>query len=259
MLDKIDQINGIELYKDVLSKILEECKSIDDVYDVLLRGTSCDWKSIVPYWSDIDLTVVLNQINHSSLSKLRKIYKDIPRKYEFKISLTFVTVDDYLNQYHHHGSKPLYYNIILNNAHSLYGRTYPDKLVHNTILTKYDCFLNLIYLIHDLRKRFLELNENNKGFFLTHIIKRTKHLVRNSIFVITGYISEDINIEMCCTYFPSISPQFFDILQNFKNEYSQNMNQEDDMISFIFDNAEKIYCEILSTIEIYMEKQSSNL
>ena len=112
MLNKIEHINDIGLYQDVLSKILKECKAIDDIYDVLLRGTACDWESIVPYWSDIDLTIILNQINYSSLSKLHKIYKDIPSKYDFKISLTFVTIDDYLNQYHHHGLKPLYYNTI---------------------------------------------------------------------------------------------------------------------------------------------------
>lgn len=248
----IDVLDCINLYKEALGDFILECKKINAIHDILLRGTSCNWDDIVPFWSDIDLTVIADKINHSSVLKIRKFYALIQKKYSFKISLTLITLEDYKNKHHHHGLKPLYYNKILNDSHSLYGRSYPIKFIEDSKLTRYDSYLNLVYLIHDLRKSLLTLDDTKKTAFAIHLLKRAKHLVRNSIFVLSGYIDEDINLNLVIQYFPNIDPFYINLLKTTKDSFFyESRDNLDDIIEYVFNETEKMYALMLQKIEIF--------
>lgn len=244
-------------YKKSVNDLLTMSKDLDGLYDILLRGTINN--EIVPGWSDIDLTIVLEKINSKTLSQVRQIYLKLKKIYSFKISITIVSINDIKNTFHHHGIKPILYNQQLCSAKSLFNKEYNFKKIPEDI-NKIDILAHLSYLIHNLRLEYRKCDDSleAKSGFCIHLIKRAKHVIRHSIQLYNqSVIDEEINMELYNKHFSHISKDFPDRIAYFKRNWkdiSNEMTLIDANISETFNVIEGIYEKVL---EDFNENQKS--
>lgn len=236
----------MKLFDEALKYFVEEGKHIEGVYDLLVRGgASKEAHSFVANWSDLDLSIILEKVDAKILKRVRELYQNIKEFFPYKLSVTIVSKEDFANSYHHHGIKPIYYSQQLQSSISLLrGKVTPPKELSLKIL-QLDCLANVSYLIHDLRSGFLKLEDSLDHYqnFFCHLLKRAKQLVRNSIFVLTGEIAEEIDPLLFKKTFPDINPEFPKMLR----EYKMNFNQFDSIalieknMSIIFNVLEEVH------------------
>jgi len=229
---------------------IQDCKNyfsqFPELYDILLRGTSCEQESLIENWSDIDITLVFYTITPELLRKINGIYKKLSDQYNFKISITIVTKKDFFSSAHHHGIKPLYYNKILSGAISLFNKEMPMWNIDFEYL-RFDCSSNLAYLIHELRSSYLKLDVENKKAvekFALHLLKRTKHLIRNAIYIESGYIGEEINKELFTEIFPDLDFTIPNVFEFYKLNWGTLNNSNDEInkiIHVVLHIAEQVY------------------
>jgi len=115
--------------------------------------------------------------------------------------------------------QPGYYNHYLLNAVSLLGKGHPIKPIPDNIISRYNCFTNVVYLMHELRSRYLQLEPKEQQGFALHLLKRAKHLVRNAIYVLSGYSHEEIHLASAVNMFPQEEPDFFIFLNEVKKTW----------------------------------------
>lgn len=182
-------------YTLAIEDCIQNFLSLPALYDILLRGTASNIDNLTNDWSDIDLTIILNQISPQALININKVYVQLKKKYTFKVSITIVSKEDFFSPIHHHGIKSLNYNLILKNAYSIFKKQYPEWVSDREKL-KNDCIYHTAYLIHELRSRYIKLKFDHfyelKEFAL-HLIRRTKHLIRHVIYIQKNFISEEID------------------------------------------------------------------
>jgi len=236
-----------EEYLSSIRYFLEISKNIEGLHDLLVRGSSIDTKKCVANWSGINFTIVVEEITSSVLEQVRAVYQQMITKYPFKISITFVTKKDLQSYRHQHGIKPLYYSAFLQNSVSLLRNVTFTEKKHSLNELKYNCFTNVVYLIHDLRIRYMKENQENMASiikFCCHLIKTTKHLIRNAIFIRSGLMNKEVDQELFRLYFPKIDAQFPNILDSYKENWAElikNRKQLIRIINHVFPIVEKIY------------------
>ncbi|WP_253305925.1 hypothetical protein [unidentified bacterial endosymbiont] len=155
-------------------------------------------------------------------------------EFPYKLSITTVSRIDYYHPYHHHGIKPLAYNFLLEKASSIFGRHFqwdPPALIAPL---QVDSFSHCAYLIHELRNRGLQLNLSSPGemkVFFPHLLKRTKHFFRDALFLMSGYVGEEIPISAFRENFPSIDGDFPIKLLTFKKIFLEQEEKVDSLLA----------------------------
>lgn len=229
---------------------IQDCKTyfsqLSGLYDALLRGTGTEQENLTESWSDIDLTIIFDGITPNLLRDVNTIHKILSDKYSFKISITIVTKKDFFAPIHHHGIKPLYYNQILSEAISLFDKGLPSWNLSAEQL-RFDCYANVAYLIHELRGSYLKLNLDDVKMaekFALHLIKRTKHLIRNIIYIESGYIGEEINQEIFSKIFTHLDPDIPHIFEFYRQNWKslqRNSFELNKIIDYMLFIAEQVY------------------
>lgn len=219
------------IYDEAIAFFLQEGKEIEGVSDLIVRGSSRDVKNCTPHWSDIDVSIITKKINIEAYDQVRNLYERMKKKFPFKVSITLISESDFLSNKHHHGIKPLYYNSILQNSKFLQDKIYQFK-DHSISELKYDCFCNIVYLMHNLRmedmKRESELSALQE--FCRQLLKSSHHLIRNSIFIKTGCIPKNVNVKSFKAYFPNIDYDFPQKLKSFKKDWPQIFENYNELI-----------------------------
>jgi len=220
--------------EQILDFFQKHCRDMDGVYDVILRGSlSCS--EFISDWSDIDLSIIVNKNEFDVWNRLRKIAIDARLKFNVKISITVVELLDSSRIGHNHGIKPSYYSTILSNtAMSLLGKPLPFASTCNKD-RMYDCYHNLLYLVHDIRSNYLSLNPQSIDFVdkCRHILKRTKYVIKNALIIFGN--SNELYLEVCeiaraiqCT-----NVAFIDQILHLKQHWSEIKNNDQQLLSSV--------------------------
>jgi hypothetical protein len=243
------------IYEEALAFFLQQGKEIEGVSDLIVRGTSKDTKNCTPHWSDIDVSIITKKINIEIYDQVRNLYAKMRKKFPFKISITFVSESDFLSYRHHHGMKPIYYNFILQSPHMLQDKKHQFN-EHNINELKYDCFYNIVYLMHNLRIEDMKRDSDLFAMqeFCCQLLKSSNHLIRNSIFIKTGCIQEKINTKLFKTCFPNIDHDFSQKLMSFKKNWPHIFESYNDLMQI-----RKYVLPIISEIYDQMVEYFSNL
>ena len=212
-----------KVFEEAIALFEIEGKKIQGVYDLLLRGGSAIKGHVyIDNWSDLDLSVIVEQISEKTLDSISDLYQKIKKIFPYKLSITLVTKKDFLNSYHHHGIKPIHYRMNLHNSSiSLLQKKIFEISSPPYEMLKVDCFYHIGYLVHDLRLRRISLNRRDlkeMETFLIHLVKRTKHIIRDSIYLLEGYSEEEINKERFIRCFPDLDEDFPDFLKGCRIE-----------------------------------------
>lgn len=237
-----------KIFEKALACFTEKGKTVEGVFDLLLRGGGTHEDHFyVENWSDLDLSLIVFKINENVLLQYRWLYNEIKEIFPYKLSLTLVTYLDFMSPSHHHGIKPIYYNELLKNSISLLQNKSSRKEIVESKMQQFDCLANIAYLTHDLKNRWLILDFNSNQAlieYLCHAAKRAKHIIRNSIFIMTGIINEEIDLNVFQQVFPKEKREFPERLKRYKLEFSEYAKNKDNKKHL---QTEILY--ILSTLE----------
>jgi hypothetical protein len=243
--------SSLELtFQETIECFCKRAKELTGVYDILIRGGAThSQEQLIENWSDLDLSIIVEDIKYKNLEEIRALYQGLKENFPYKLSLTIVTRVDFFSSYHHHGMKPIYYGYQLSTSKRFSNEKQFYML--NSRFLKENCFSNIAYLIHDLRSRYLQLDLNNVEKlkeFLCHSVKRGKHIAKNSIFVMTGYMSENICISRFKECFPNANPEFPEDLNRIKVSYNSLPDEMSTLalhIENIINSIEIIYDDVL--------------
>lgn len=239
----------------------EKGKTIEGVFDLLLRGGGGYQDHVyIENWSDLDLSIIVYDVNETVLSQYRWLYDEVKKVFPYKLSLALVTYQDFISPFHHHGMKPIYYNALLKNSISLLRETSQLREDINLKIQQFDCMANVAYLIYDLKSRWLTLDLEKEEALrecLCHAAKRAKHIIRNSIFIITGDISEEIPAEVFRKLFPKEDENFPQKLKKYKLEFANYISCDKKQIQkeilLILTTVERIYKMLM---DVYLPQKN---
>lgn len=252
-------------YLSIIKRYTTEAKKIPGIYDLLVRGSLAlasegeDTKKFVKNWSDLDLSIIVNKLTPEVYKVHRDIYQKIKQKTKIKISVILVDTKDFFSQYHCHGIRPMYYSQILKRSKSLLR---PQReLNHNSIqlcfnrTAQVSCFSNIVYLVHDLRNGYTNCPSDleNLQLFCRHLVKRTKHIIRNAIFIRTGYIDEDICDKLLSKYYPDVDKKITKKIVSIKIHWeriSNDVTELQSIVRYMFTNIDIIYLSVMSFVNL---------
>ncbi len=242
-------------YQNIIDNFFSLGRKIPGVYDLLIRGTFGNDTKRFSYncnWSDLDFTVIVKIISFEVHQAVKEMYNFLSDS-NVKVSITLVDLNDILSVNHYHGMKPLYYSSMLKDAKSLLIKNnhYLKKSLTLNDWVRRDCYSNLVYLIHDLRDRYMKCSNATEELasFGKHLTKRTKHFVRNAIFIKSGFISEEINNSFLIKYFHKVDKNLTNTLNHIKDEWDiiqSNQSKLLTIIGYLLENIEIIYSDITS-------------
>ncbi|MCL4380219.1 hypothetical protein M1466_01860 [Candidatus Dependentiae bacterium] len=233
-------------YSEALKESIKLFSQLSEVYDLLLRGTAITEEQLTEEWSDIDFSIIFNKITPSALNSVRHHYQYLSKKYPFKISVTLMSKEDYLSSCHYHGIKPLYYQKLLSSSRSIFKKDISCTSAVEEQFLRFDCYANVAYLMHELRSSFLKLDiqkDSQLRLFTLHLLRRTKHLIRNSIFIKTGYIDEEIDSILFSELFPEIDPNLIQTFCSAKTSWNSGQTNKslEQIVEKTFLLAEQVY------------------
>jgi hypothetical protein len=244
-----------DVYEEAIKYFFQQGQKIKNVNDLIVRGSSRNIKKCTPHWSDIDVSIIVQKIDIEVYDQVRNLYEEMREEFPFKLSITLVTKLDFLSYRHHHGTKPIYYSSILQNS-----GTYPGKRnhlkAHNLEELKYDSFYNIVSLMHNLRAEDMRRGSDLSALqeFCCQLLKSSKHFVRNSVFIKTGQIQEQVSTKLFKSCFPGIDPTFPQKLKFFKKNWSQTIENPKELMQI-----REYILPILSDIYDHMVTYFSNL
>jgi hypothetical protein len=255
--------NYPQIFRKAIRLFIENGKNITGIYDLLLRGTAAQRNHIyIDDWSSLDLSIIVDCISDNVLNQYRQLYREINMIFPRKLSITLVTARDFFSSYHHHGIKPIYYNQLLKGSISLLQQSIENKNLPTLEHQRYDCLANVAYLMHDLLGGWLQVDLKSYSslfHFFCYITKRAKHMIRNSLFIITGTVNEEIDPILFRKTFPNVNLAFPECLKiyrqysekNSKLDINKKFSKEDlkEKIILILVNLEKIRYILINFVE----------
>lgn len=242
------------VYKKAIKFFFDQGKTIKNISNLIVRGSSNDTKRCIPHWSDVDLSIIVEKIDIEVYDQVRTLYEKMREKFPFKISITLVTTSDFHSYRHHHGTKPIFYNLSLQRptGHQITTNQFNNYDIHEL---KYDCFYNIVSLMHDLRiedmKRDSDLTSMQK--FCCQLLKSSNHLIRNSIFIKTGYMHKNINTKQFRACFSNIDPNLLQRIKYFKRNWSSIIGSYEELMK-IRDYVLPIISDIYDQVVTYFSK-----
>lgn len=172
--------NFNQFYLDALNFIKHNLLKNSNIIEVLTKGSLHNFEEKVPYWSDIDISIITHSTSHELYIFLQECYSTFIEKYpEIKLSLTLVNKKDNLhtNCLHHHGIKPISFNFELKSQ----NMTFFSKM---SIPNKDSIRMSSIYryyeILYDFRKSIIQNKISDKEFV-------TKYFHRASRFIRTQF------------------------------------------------------------------------
>ncbi len=249
----------LQNYQVSIDKFINIFKREEGVVDILIRGTSNSLTEIVPGWSDIDLSLVVRNLNAATMQNIKNGVRAVKEISNFKVSVTVVTEQDYLAQYHHHGIKPMYYRSILKNSDSVFKKDFLPKSPFSIKTYHEDAYNNIVYLIHDLRSGYLKYDsteQKSTAEFCSHLLKRSKHLARNVLFIELGLVQEELNFNDFTKVFPNLDKQFPSWVKEYKFAWS-TISHDLDKMNQIINEVMDISNNMFEEINVYMNKHYS--
>lgn len=235
------------IYKKAIDDFIILGGKIPKLDNLILRGTCIDQKDLIEGWSDLDFSIVVRKLDYENIPEIKKLVQYLKRSNNFKISVTVVTSSDFNSPYHYHGMKPIYYSHEVKNDNNYINPgllKIPMCFLENLLL--YDCITNLVYLIHDLRSQYFSCGDSSREviIFTRHIIKRSKFILKNAFFVMSQEISKDINISNFTQYFPQVTSDFLETINNSKyywEDIIKDQQRIQKIMSHAFEQVNYIY------------------
>ncbi|NBT85210.1 MAG: hypothetical protein EBT45_01740 [Alphaproteobacteria bacterium] len=224
-----------DLFSEAINDFIRLSKgNISDLHDLLIRGgLGKSLRQPRKGWSDIDLSIIVEKINSSVLKEVRDIYQLLKRKYSIKITITLVSRNDFLSKRHHHGMKPIFYSHYgLEQSISLFNNEikFGDKVDEREL--RLDTISNVCYLIHDLRNRYMELENSTDAIatYAKHLMRRSNHLIKNCIYIKAGVLlEEDIDQDLLYRCFPSIPFKNIQLIEGYKASWETIKNDRKEL------------------------------
>lgn len=243
-------------YEQAINYFKKEGATISDLDDLLIRGTGNAITNLMPGWSDIDFSIIVKKLTSKNRKEIRNLICYLKQRYSFKISVTVVTQTDFESKYHYHGAKPLYYGEQAKNADSLLKKksAYIPKFPETQLLIS-DCYSDLAYLVHDLRKQYFARGSSVADLqkFAQHLVKRTKHIIRNSIVSLTGKVQKPIVLNDVHAFFPKTNKELLQVLTRTKHswaEISEDTKKLEGIIEFIMEQVDVIHETVVKEVKL---------
>ncbi len=248
-----------KIYEEIITTFVDKASKIPGVYDLLLRGSIANnvekQNNFVEYFSDLDFSIIVTNLNQEVRHSIRNLYQKLINNRDIKITITIVDTTDFFSTLHCHGIRPIYYSQLLSQSKSLLRGdiSYAKKEARIDRVVIMNCFANVSYLVHDLRKQHMEYknDESEINLFTRHLVKRTKHIIRNAITVFTGYISEEICERRLREYLPKVDPQISQQINWVKDNWhdlKNNKNELLQLVNYMFDNLEQAYLAVIEFV-----------
>lgn len=233
------------------TKLLDVFQGEERISNIIIRGSRGKVESEFDDWSDFDLTIVTEAVDARIMNIARKGYKSLCKRLGSKVSLTVVSMQDFKSRLHHHGIKPIYYSEEVRGDFLAKGRRVAGVGGLPRKMMRLDCFSNASYLIHDLRNRYLALDNGMDGLreFAIHCAKRLKHFVRNCIFSITGRASPSILKPHYDRLFGDLGLDIEGSIARFKENWERRQNNRRHLKAFV-------EFALMSSELIYLRTQS---
>jgi hypothetical protein len=146
--------------------------------NMLIRGSRSYNAEPTPFWSDIDLTFLVDKADSETLKKIEMIKTEYDSLHkDITLSVVVTEKNDFIinNYFHHHGVKPLSYNMELSISLDL---ELPDKM--NVHLLRASSIYRLYEILHTFRREVV----THKQFSSEEIAKgfhRVSQYLRNTI------------------------------------------------------------------------------
>lgn len=175
--------------KKMLDLFSNEAKKIPGIYDIVLRGSGSRKDRVKPFvqgWSDLDFSIIVEEITPEVREKVRKLY-NLTREYtDMKMSIILVDTKDFFSKYHLHAIKPMNYMDVFNRFESLLKGdiSYVNRAPAPNYAYKISCYTYLSYYIHDVRIKHLMHGDTLPDIrdFFHYIVKRANVISWNAIF-----------------------------------------------------------------------------
>ena len=157
-----------EIYIKKLDVVIEQAIKIfrNNLKSIILGGFSGKVE-IIPYWSDLDIYIVLDEYNFFQVQKFMKI----DNKYdEIHVGVTIYTMDEVVNNLIDGKTKVMIYEKEqLNVDPTLYGNNYFLKQKYTDI--QLNDINNLPSIVHSCRRNCIDLENNDVVLLKTHVKK----------------------------------------------------------------------------------------
>lgn len=240
--------------KKMLDLFYKEALKIPGIYDIVLRGSGSRKdrvKPFVPGWSDLDFSLIVEEITPEVREKIRKLY-NLTREYtDMKMSLIVVDKADFFSKYHLHAIKPMNYIEVFDRFQSLIKKdiSYVRRPSAPTYAYKISCYTYLSYYIHDVRIRHLMYQDTLSSLrdFFHYLVKRANVISWNAIYLTTDYTGDTCSKRLY-EQFPKLDKEFWNTLKQIRANWNEIRYDRDEMkrlIDYVFENIEYIYKEVL--------------
>lgn len=196
-----------------------------DVIDILVKGSLNTSENKLPYWSDLDISVIVKNTSYKIYLHLQNCYSSFKEKYpEIKLSLTLINEKDNLhtNCLHHHGIKPIAFNFELKtqnkneNYSSKISRPNKDAIILSSIYRYYE-------ILYDFRKNTIQ-NKISDIEFVNKYFHRASRFIRTQFEILkpellyeNGIINEELLVKKF--KYENVVGDFFEIKKNVRTDW----------------------------------------
>ena len=157
-----------EIYIKKLNEVVEQAIKIfkNNLKSIILGGSGGK-AEIIPYWSDLDIYIVLDEYNFSQVQTFMKV----DNKYdEIHVGVTIYTMDEVVNNLIDGKTKVMIYEKEqLNVDPTLYGKNYFLKQKYTDI--QLNDINNLPSIVHSCRRNCIDLENNEVTLLKSHVKK----------------------------------------------------------------------------------------
>lgn len=157
-----------EIYIKKLNEVVEQAiKIFENNLKSIILGGSGGKAEIIPYWSDLDIYIVLDEYNFSQVQTFMKV----DNKYdEIHVGVTIYTMDEVVNNLIDGKTKVMIYEKEqLNVDPTLYGKNYFLKQKYTDI--QLNDINNLPSIVHSCRRNCIDLENNEVTLLKSHVKK----------------------------------------------------------------------------------------
>jgi hypothetical protein len=146
--------------------------------NLLIRGSKSYNAEPTPFWSDIDITFLVDKADYETLKTIEMIKTEYDSLHkDITLSVVVTEKDDFItnNYFHHHGVKPLSYNLELSNSLDI---ELPDKV--NVHLLRESSVYRLYEILHTFRREVVK-ESNFSSETVAKGFHRVSQYLRNTI------------------------------------------------------------------------------
>lgn len=203
-----------------------------NILDILVKGSLNTNENKLPYWSDLDISLIVEETPYNLYLHLQDCYSLFKQNYpEIKLSLTLINKIDNLqtNCLHHQGIKPISFNFELKTQNE--NENYSSKM---KIPNRDAIVLSSIYryyeILYDFRKNIIQ-NKLSDIEFVNKYFHRASRLIRTQFEILkpellyeTSVINEESYIKQF--KYEHIVKDFFEIKKEVRTNWLTLMSDQ---------------------------------